>query len=338
MLLRILTRFYPLSLVLLALLSGPALAQKPLQLCVFDPAGKDGDLYAQAQNYLSAVSRWAGPTEVRSYVDEKIATEDFKAGQCDGVLVSSLRARPFNSFVGSIDSVGGLPTPEHLKTLLGALANPRLQPYMEQGPYEVAGVIPLGPLYVMVRDRNINSIEKGAGRKVAVMEWDNSQSLLVQSLAAQPILSDVSNFAAKFNNGQVDIIVAPALLYRKLELDRGLGQSGAVFRFPLAQLTATLLIHRDRFPAGFGQHFREFVPTQLDDSFAQIAHAESGIPEKYWLSLSPADEERYTRLMQDARTRLMDAGYYDPRMLGLLKRVRCKLDPAQAECAYATLQ
>lgn len=321
--------------ILLALGSRTALAEEAHTFCVFDPVGKQGELYQLAQSYLRDVPALAGPTQLRVYIDERIATEDFKAGQCDGLAISSLRARPFNPFVSSIDAVGAVPSREHLSVLIKGLANPKAQAYLEQGPYEVVGVVPLGALYVMVRDREINSVEKAAGKRVAVMDWDRSQAALVQGLAAQPVASDVSSFAPKFNNGQVDIIAAPALLYKQLELERGLAKKGAVYRFPLAQLTATLLVRKDRYPEGFGQRLRALIPGQLDRSYAMIDRAEAQIAPRYWIDLPAADEERYRRLMGDARQQLVEAGYYDPRMLGLLKQVRCRLEPAQAECALA---
>ena len=55
----------------------------------------------------------------RIYTNERVATEDFKAGQCDGVAISNLRARAFNHFVGSIDSIGAIESYEQMsiKTL-----------------------------------------------------------------------------------------------------------------------------------------------------------------------------------------------------------------------------
>lgn len=37
--------------------------------------------------------------------------------------------------------------------------------------------------------------------------------------------------------------------------------------------------------------------------------------------------------MREARLQLIQDGTYDPRMMELLKRVRCKYDPGAAECS-----
>lgn len=318
-------------LTLLALLSQQALAQElaPARFCIFDPAGKDGELFDLAKQYLKD----AGPLQLRAYVDERIAVEDFKAGQCDGVAISTFRARQFNAFTGSVDAFGGVPDTRSLKPLFGALNNPALASGMVNGPYEVAGMIPLGSLYVLVRDRSINSVEKAAGRKVAVLDWDKSQARLVEGLAAQPVAADVTSYATRFNNGQVDIIAAPALLFQRFELEKGLGRKGAIYRFPLAQLTGTLLIRRERFPEGFAARLRQRAPDFVDASLARIEAAEAAIPEHYWLTLSEAERQHFRQLLAGARDRLTQDGVYDVRMMAILHKLRCRSEPSSYECA-----
>jgi hypothetical protein len=201
--------------------------------------------------------------------------------------------------------------------------------------YEVAGVVPMGPAYVMVTDRRIDSVEKAAGKKVAVLDIDKAQAKIVQRLGAQPVASDLSNFAGKFNNGQVDVLVAPLLLYKPLELYKGVGSKGAIYRFPLGQITATLVIRKERFPAGYGQKSRAYVLTQADKAFAIADRAEREVPPAQWLSLSPADEARYVQMMAEARVQLTAEGVYDADMMRLTRNIRCRVDPAGAECALA---
>ena len=47
---------------------------------------------------------------LRAYTDEKIAIDDFKAQQCDAVLMTGARARPFNKFAATIEAIGAVPT------------------------------------------------------------------------------------------------------------------------------------------------------------------------------------------------------------------------------------
>lgn len=46
---------------------------------------------------------------------------------------------------------------------------------------------------------------------------------MASQVGAQAVSSDITNFGAKFNNGQVDIIGAPAAAFKPLELHKGLG-------------------------------------------------------------------------------------------------------------------
>jgi hypothetical protein len=64
-----------------------------------------------------------------------------------------------------------------------------------------------------------------------------------------------------------------------------------------------------------------------------IQKGEADIPAKYWIDLTPADKEKYTNLMRDARISMTKEGYYDPKMMSLLKKIRCKSAPSNVECA-----
>jgi hypothetical protein len=323
-----------------ALTAGMKPLEKPLNItfCIFDIMGTKGDAFSYAKDLTLEAKKWNINATLRAYTDERIAAEDFKAGQCDGVAISTMRAKQFNFFIGSVDSPGALPTFQHVRELVNTLANPKLNSLTISGPYQVAALIPLGAAYVFVNDRSINSIEKAAGKKIAVLDFDKAQAQIVQKLGAQPVASDITNFAGKFNNGQVDIIGAPAIVYRPLELYRGLGEKGGIFRFPLLQVTATVIIRRDKFKdiPGFDDamiRMRQFAANRLDMIEKVIQKGEADIPAKYWIDLTPADKEKYTNLMRDARISMTKEGYYDPKMMSLLKKIRCKSAPSNVECA-----
>ncbi|MFP5430322.1 MAG: putative solute-binding protein [Gammaproteobacteria bacterium] len=303
------------------------------RICVFDPVGTQGEAFNLMKDFRLTAAKWGVSLELKAYTDERVAAEDFKAGQCDGAIITGLRGRQFNTFTGSIDSVGAIPTYQHMRTVVELLSSPKSASLMVSGPYEIAGIVPLGAAYVFVNDRKIDSIEKAAGKKIAVLEWDKSQARMVQQLGAQPVASDITNFAGKFNNGQVDIIASPAVAFKPLELYKGLGTKGAVYRFPLVQISANLVIRQDKFPAGFGQRCREYIATQLDRAFDMIRKSEADIEERYWMDISAADKVNYTKLMREARLQLTREGVYDRRTMSLLKRVRCKYEPGAAECA-----
>lgn len=320
-------------LVALALSLAMLPAASAQTFCVYDPLGAQGSIFALAKDYALAARGWGAGLDLKAYTDERVAAEDFKAGQCDGVAITGLRGRAFNPYVGSIDSIGAVPSYEHLRVVIQVLSSPLSEAGMKKGGYEVAGIIPLGAAYVFVRDRSINAIEKAAGRKIAVLDFDKSQARLVQQLGAQPVASDITNFTARFNNGEVDIVAAPGITYKPFELYKGLGSNGAVYRFPLMQLTGSLIIRPAKFPAGYGQKSRQYILAQFDQAERAVRQAEDDIPARYWLDLAPEDQAKYREMMREARIQLAREGFYDPRMMNLLKRVRCKMDATAAECA-----
>lgn len=332
------------SSLMLLLLTSPALAAdaaapaRPLtkvKVCIFDPAGQQGPGYSMARDQALEARKWGMDMQLQVFTDERIASESFKVGQCDAVNMSSLRARQFVKFAGSIDSIGGLMTYQQVNDLIQLLASPKIGDLMVEGDYEVAGVIPLGAAYVMVNDRAINSVEKAAGKKVAVLDWDKSQAQLVQRMGAQPVASDISNFFGKFNNGQVDIIACPAIAYKPLELYKGIGTKGAIYRFPVVNVTGAFVIRRSKMPKehDIGRLARQYIAAKVDMAFDAIKMAEKDIPANQWMDLSPADKDRYTKMMREARLMLTADGTYDPRMMKILKRIRCTRDPANYECA-----
>jgi len=319
----------------------PAALDKQLDItfCIYDPMGNGGDASSRARDLALESRKWNISTTIKVYTDERVAAEDFKAGQCDGLVVTTLRARQFNKFMGSLDAVGAIRSYKEMRSVLQTLANPKILPLTISGPYQVIGIVPLGAAYVFVNDRSINSIEKAAGKKVAVLDWDKSQAKLVQQLGAQPVASDITNFASKFNNGQVDILVAPAIIFKPFELYRGLGTKGAIFRYPLLQISGSIIINRERLlkkvpdmDERMGK-MRAIALERVEEAFKFVDKSEKEIDAKYWLDLSLVEQDKYARLLRDARLQLTKDGTYDPQMMSLLKRVRCKNDPQNFECA-----
>ncbi|MCB1659738.1 MAG: hypothetical protein KDI39_16080 [Pseudomonadales bacterium] len=310
-------------------LCSSAMAQR---FCIFDIVGKQGPLYAAMQEYKVEAKKWGANIELASYVDERIAAEDFKAGQCDAVLLTGIRARQFNHFAGSIDSIGGATSYQALKILIETLSyNQQAQGLLRQNQYEVAGVFPLGAAYLFLRDRKINSVAKIAGRKIAVLDYDPSQIKMAQRIGAQAVASDVTNFAGKFNNGMVDIVVAPAVAYLPLELYKGVGSMGVVLRLPVAQLTFQVIINPDKFPEQFAQHSRQYFYQQFDKVLKTIYQAEEDI--LFFFPVPVGDEPKYQEMMREARISMTKEGFYHPVMMKLMKKIRCRLQAAQAECS-----
>lgn len=317
----------------IALATSATTAQAAQKMCVFDLLGANGENYSMMKDYALAAKQWGADVKLKAYSDERVASEDFKAGQCDGVALTGIRARQFNQFVGSIDAVGGLTSNSGAKTIIGLMANPKLAPDMVSGGYEIAGVTTLGSAYIMVNDRAINTLAKAAGKRFGVLDYDKAQALIVQKQGAQPVSVDLLTIGGKFNNGQVDIIALPAMAFKPLELYKGIGSKGAIIRFPIVQVTGDVVIRQNKFPAGYGQKSRDWISAQIGREIEVVNRTEKAIDPKYWMDIPPADKVGYVKIMREARIDMTKQGIYNKKMMSILKKVRCGQDPSSFECA-----
>ncbi|CBL44958.1 RND type efflux pump involved in aminoglycoside resistance [gamma proteobacterium HdN1] len=311
--------------------AGAADLQKRV-FCVFDLIGKSGPVYSAMQDYRLQALNWGVDLELRPYSDEKIVAEEFKAGTCDMAAITGLRGRGFNPFTGTLDSIGSIPDYSILHAVLEKLASPQLAPLMKSGDYEVVGIAPAGGAYLMVNDRNINTVNALSGKKIAVLDFDKSQAVMVESIGASPVTATIANFGSMFNNGAVDVIGAPAVAFQPLELYKGIGTKGGVIDYALVQLTLQVLIRPSKFPEGFGQKSREYVYSQYDRNMAEITKSTEAIKPEYWVKISDKDKIGYQEMLRQSRLKLRDEGIYDGKMLKFLSRVRCELDASLTEC------
>mgnify|MGYP006148690545 CR=1 FL=1 len=95
-----------LCLVLSMVSLGVQAASATMKVCVFDPIGTSGDVHRALEDYRLQMARQGFNLAVRTYVDENVAVEDFRTGQCDGVMATGIRTRHFVSLAASLDSPG----------------------------------------------------------------------------------------------------------------------------------------------------------------------------------------------------------------------------------------
>jgi len=335
----------PVALAAAALMvvAGTANAAKQ-KVCVYDVLGAGGDVFNMSKDWVLASAKDGADIELKAYTDERVASEDFKTGQCDGLVATSFRTRQFNGIAGSIDALGAASLVKDgkvnisdaydvVKTTVQYYASDKGSPQMVRDKFEVAGIIPFGAAFLFVNDRSINSVEKLAGKKIAVFDYDKAQGTMVQKVGAQPVSADITNFATKFNNGSVDIVAAPAAAYKPLELFKGLGTKGAIVRFPVAVLTYQFVINKEKFPADFGKKSRNYWLTQYPRALKLVETAEKGIPADKWMDIPAADSVKYTVLLRESRASMAQSKLYEEDTLKLMKKVRCKLNPGDPECA-----
>lgn len=302
-------------------------------ICIWDIAGRSGPIFSAAQDQRTEILQYGVDVELVPYTSETVMVEDLKSERCDAALMTGLRARLFHRYAGTLDAIGAVPDTEHMRVLLQAVSHPKNADNMVAGDYVVMGVAPAGAAFVFVNDRSISSLAKAAGKKVAVLDYDRTQAEMVAQIGATPIASDIVSAPNKFNNGVVDVLAAPLVAYEVLELYKGMTPNGGIVRFPLAQITMQLIGRRDRFPNEIAQLVREGFYNGFDQIMARLGEETGKVPEHWWIDIPPRDQREYEILMQQARLELRDQGYYDPAMLTLQRKVRCRFDPSRAECA-----
>ncbi|MDE2402086.1 MAG: hypothetical protein KGL90_10510 [Burkholderiales bacterium] len=319
-------------------------AQAKTIACVWDVAGKTGDIYASTVDFALAMQKSGVEMDVKSYVDERVAIEDFRAGQCDAVVATAFRTRPFNPLAATLDSIGvttivrngkvDIPASyEVVRKVVQVFATPQGAKLMVEGNYEVAGIIPLGAAYPIVRDRRVNSVEALSGKKIAAFDYDKAQAVMIQRIGAQPVSVDVTNVGPKFNNGFVDMVTLPAVAFKPFELYKGIGTKGGMARFPILIPTVQIIINRTKFPEGFGEKSRGYWLSQFDRALHVVDVAEKGIPASMWDELPPENMAKYVLMFREARIAIAKEGLYNKRGLNIIKRARCDVNPADAECA-----
>ncbi|MCG8611529.1 MAG: DUF6091 family protein [Pseudomonadales bacterium] len=303
------------------------------KFCIFDPIGNNGPLFNVMKSAKPAALKWGVNLELSAYTDEKIASEDFKAGQCDAVLLTGTRAREYNKFTGSLEALGAIPGDQEMQMILQTLNQPKASQLMTSGNYEIAGILPAGAVYLFLRDRNINSVEKLQGKKIATLDYDQASLTMVRHVGASVVGASSANFAGKFNNGSVDAAYAPAVAYTPLELYKGVSPDGGVFDYKLAQMNFQIVIHQDKFPSGFGQKVREYSAARYTEAYEIVSTAEAEIKPEHWMRPKKEEVEGYDKLLREVRISLRDEGVYDGKALKLMRKVRCKTNPQNAECA-----
>ncbi|WP_442878252.1 putative solute-binding protein [Acinetobacter sp.] len=321
----------------LALCAFSNMVQAKQQVCVFDLLGKAGESYKFLEEWALVSKKWGAQVQLISFQDEDLADKAFQNDKCDAVYMTSMRARTYNKFAGSIDALGGVPSNKIAQKAVEYVLDPRNTKRMTttlQGEnYEVAGIGLIGSAYIFVKDRSLNTIEKAQGKKFAILHYDRAQRVMVERVGAIPVMSDISNFIKKFNTGEVDVVAAPAYAYKPLEIEKGLGFKGAMLNFPVVNVTADLIVRPERFPAQFGEQSRQWFLQKIPQSFAMVQRLEAAIPSKIKMQLSKEDKEKYQRLLREGRIDLTKQGVYDPGMMRVLKKARCTVERTNFECS-----
>lgn len=330
------SRLFLILALLVALPCAALAAPVDKVMCVFDPSGQHGDLFRFGRDYQAAALGFGVRLQLKAYTNEVVATNDFKAGQCHAVLLTSLRARAFVKATGTLEAIGALPDYALLKSAIRVLANPKLERLVKQGAHETVAIIPGGAVYLMLRNRAHNSMAKLAGKRIAALIHDKPSRIMVDVVGASVVPAEVGTFAGIFNNGRADACYAPATAVKPLELQKGMERGGGVVRYALGQLTFQIIARTADLPAGFGAKSRKWGAEQFDNGLKMARKAEAAIPKRLWIDIPAADKAIYDAKLREVRIKLRGQGIYHPGVLKLMRKIRCKAAPKAGECTNPT--
>tara|TARA_R110001592_G_scaffold138511_4_gene357670 strand:- start:57969 stop:58997 length:1029 start_codon:yes stop_codon:yes gene_type:complete len=307
----------------------------PLKFCVWDPVGSNGPFITfLKQTKLKAIS-WGIDLQLEAYTDEKVTFNDFKSGVCDAVFLTNLLARELVPFTGAFGAPGAISTIEELKTLSATLNSPKAKDIITNNRYEVSGLFPVGEIYTFVRDKSDVRIASISGKKVSVLNGDVASSRFAKVVGASPVHTSLATWGGQFNNGNVDVMFAPALAYNTFELYKGLGEKGGIIDFNILYAVMQMVVNTEKVPEGFASNMRQHALSRFDELENTVKQAKSEIPEKYWVRLDPESLHEYETLSKKIRLDLRDEKAFDPKAISLLWKIRCKYNPAHTECASA---
>lgn len=185
---------------------------------------------------------------------------------------------------------------------------------------------------MFVDDREINTLAKAAGKRVAVLDYDPVQAEMISGIGATPVVADIVNAPNMFNTGVVDVLAAPLAAYEVMELYKGLEPDGGIVDLPLTHITAQLIGRSEVVPNELAQFVREAFYQGFDEIISRVRMEEEKVPDKWWIEIPAEDRLEYDRMMQQARVELRDKGYYSGDMLTLQRKIRCRANGAREEC------
>ena len=312
--------------------SAQAADLKTVKMCAFMVMGEGGPEHQMLSDYQAAALNWGVKIELKPYMNENVVIEELKAGVCDMANMTGIQARNFNKFTGALDSPGSIPSYDHLKIAIETLAKPSAAKYMKEGDFEVVGIQTAGAVFLFTNDRKIQSIGDLAGKKMGILDSMPEIRQIVSEMGMTPVSSTVTNMFQKFNNGVIDVTAGPAVVYDMMELYKGMEPDGGILQAPLVQASMQFVGRSSALPQDFAQKSREYFAGNFDSSVEFIEEAEKNIPKKWWIPIPEETQPELHAQTKRVRLSLRDQGLYDPKMLTLLRKIRCKKEPTLAEC------
>lgn len=319
--------------VVLILSSASALALEEKKFCIYDPVGTSGPSMIFLSGIVPKAMSWGLSVKLIAFTDEKVASNSFKAGECDVVFLTIILTQQYVPFGGALNAIGGIISENGVNQVLKAITNPKAGKLLTNRNHEIVGSFPIGGVYLFVNDRNIDSIGEFSGKKVSILSDDPQSLRFTNMVGSSPVRTTLTTFSGQFNNGNIDILPAVPIAYNIFELYRGLGEKGGIIDEKLFFAMMQLVSHKDRFSVKFGQQMRDYILSRLNDIHKLANDSKAEIPSKYWIKTSDETKFALEKIKQDIRLALRDDGILDRRALKLLWKIRCSEDLSRSECS-----
>lgn len=319
--------------VLLLVASLEARALTPVTMCIWDPTGNQGPVYSIFFDLRVKALSWGIDIEMPAFESEIEALDLLEKGECDVAVVTAILARNYVSFGGTLDAIGAVRSQKQLRLLLSTINSPKLRPALQQDQYEISAVIPVGPMYAFVNDKKINGLSKFRDKRISALNGDVQAKKLARVSEAYALDTKLSNFADLFKQGEIDIVLMPAIAYTAFELEHAMGNDGGVIDIRFFNGMLQAISNKDKVGAEFSINMRRYMLGKVEHIFKLIDTAEKEIPKRYWIKTDDERKAELEELFKNIRLELMVENKLDRRALNLLWRIRCKAESWHPECA-----
>jgi len=316
----------------LIFVSNVAYSLEDKTFCVWDPVGRNGPVMTFYSDVIPKAQAWGLNIRFVAYTEETQAVEDFKKGKCEAAVLTSILSRQFVKFAGTMDAVGAINSDKALELAIATFARPLAGNLMVDGQYEVFTTFPVGSMYAFVKDREINTIDQFKGKTLAVLNEDPQMRKFAELAGAQPVNVRLSTFAEKFNKGNLDILIMPALAYNTFELYDGLAEKGGIINYRLYYGMLQTIAKRDAFPEGTGDKMRGYMLNRMTEMNKMVSDAEEEIPQHYWIEVSQFVKDDIDHFSKRVRTELSEENVNSQVALKLFWKIRCRMEPSRGEC------
>ena len=303
-------------------------------VCVWDVMGTQGPIYNTTVDQQLRMRHYGINVDVRAYTNEQDVVDKLINGECDTSVMSGAKARQFNPYTASVESLGGVPSKKHLKVLLQVLASPQAAAKMVHGEYVILGIVPIGENYIFTREGEgktptLKRVFKGAG---AVVSEDVSQPPLYKAFSTAVKEGDTyAKAAGLFNRGEADLLISPLVGHAMFGLSAG-NKHGQIIENPVSQMTLQIVSKTNLVPPEVAQLFREDLFLKLNLLYREVDKISKEIPAEKKVKFPERELDHFNRTLAEVRARLTQQGVYNKSMMKLQRKIRCKLDPSLSEC------